>query len=132
MSKPDGYYCRTTNVTWTDRIHHVRECWGDYPCLAQLIPVYTPLAVPEVTTWGASGGDEAVCCEHIECVDGSGGGGVLDYSLGSDAWRECAASVYDNGEILVHEPVEGRPDSFAYRNCKDVASAIRFVAEEEQ
>lgn len=65
-----------------------------------------PLPAPEETTWGASGGDEAVCCEHIECVDGSGGGGALDYSLGSDVWRERAISVYDDGEILIHEPVD--------------------------
>ena len=132
MSKPDGYYCQSTNVMWPDRVHHVRECWGDYPCLSPLIPAYTPLAVPEPTTWGESGGEEALCCEYLECIGGHGGGGVLDYSLGSDVWRERAISVYDNGEILVHEPVDGRPDSFAYRGCKDVASAIRFVAEEEQ
>ena len=91
------------------------------------IPSFTPLAVPEVTTWGASGGDEAVCCEYLECVDGSGGGGVLDYSLGSDVWRERAISVYDDGEILIHEPVDVRGLSFAYSPCADVASAIRFV-----
>jgi hypothetical protein len=125
-SKPVGWWC-SRGVTWSSRRHHAEECWGDYPCLAQLIPVYLPLLVPDATTWGASGGDEAVCCEYIECVDGSGGGGVLDYSLGSDVWRERAISVYDDGEILIHEPPDARGLSFAYSPCADVASAIRFV-----
>ena len=93
-----------------------------------LIPVYTPLAVPEVTTWGESGGEEAVCCEYLECI-AHGGGGVLDYSLGSDVWRERAISVYDDGEILIHEPPDVRGLSFAYSPCADVASAIRFVVQ---
>ena len=97
------------------------------PPAPPLIPVYTPLPAPEETTWGASGGDEAVCCEHIECVDGSGG--VLDYSLGSDVWRDRAISVYDGGEILIHEPPDVRGLSFAYSPCADVASAIRFVVQ---
>lgn len=92
------------------------------------IPVVTPLASPEETTWGESGGEEALCCEYLECVDGSGGGGVLDYSLGSDEWREHAVSVYDDGKVLIHEPVGGSPDCFDYKPCKDIASAIRFAA----
>ncbi len=93
----------------------------------EAIPSFTPLAVPEQTTWGATGGEEAVCCEYLECIGGHGGGGVLDYSLGSDVWRERAISVYDDGEILVHEPVGGSPDCFDYKPCDDVASAIRLV-----
>lgn len=129
-SKPVGWWC-SRGVTWSSPRHHAEECWGDFPCVSRLIPVYlpvpAPLPAPEETTWGASGGDEAVCCEHIECVDGSGGGGVLDYSLGSDVWRERAISVYDDGEILIHEPPDVRGLSFAYSPCADVASAIRFV-----
>jgi hypothetical protein len=123
-SKPVGWWC-SRGVTWSSRRHHDEECWGDFPCLSRLVPVYLPVPAPEETTWGASGGEEAVCCEHIECVDGSGG--VLDYSLGSDVWRERAISVYDDGEILIHEPVDVRGLSFAYSPCADVASAIRFV-----
>ena len=93
----------------------------------EAIPSFTPLAVPEQTTWGATGGEEAVCCEYLECTGGHGGGGVLDYSLGSDVWRERAISVYDDGEILVHDPMDERGISFAYQPCDDVASAIRFV-----
>ncbi len=126
-SKPIAWYCPRLGVTWRNPRHHAEECWGDTQCLERLIPVVKPLDVPEETTWGASGGDEAVCCEHIECVDGSGGGGVLDYSLGSDVWRDRAVSVYDDGEVLIHEPVDERGLSFAYKPCKDIASAIRFV-----
>ena len=126
-SKPFGWSCSRTGVTWSSPRHHTEECWGDLPCLSRLIPVYLPLLMPKATTWGASGGDEAVCCEHIECIDGSGGGGVLDYSLGSDVWRDRAISVYDDGEILIHEPPDVRGLSFAYSPCADVASAIRFV-----
>ena len=171
-SEPIAWYCPRLGVTWRNPRHHAEECWGDYPCLEKLSPIYlpppapvtaeerepvrtwvcttpeksmsktektprgkqgaipsfTPLAVPEVTTWGASGGDEAVCCEYLECVDGSGGGGVLDYSLGSDVWRDRAISVYDDGEVLIHEPTDVRGLSFAYSPCADVASAIRFAA----
>jgi hypothetical protein len=92
-----------------------------------MIPVVTPLASPEETTWGASGGEEALCCEYLKCI-ACGGGGVLDYSLGSDEWREHAVSVYDDGKILIHEPVGGNPECFDYEPCEDIASAIRFAA----
>jgi hypothetical protein len=126
-SKPVGWSCSRTGVTWSSPRHHTEECWGDLPCLSPLVPVYLPLLVPKKTTWGASGGDEAVCCEYLECIGGHGGGGVLDYSLGSDVWRERAVSVYDSGEILIHEPPDVRGLYFAYSPCDDVASAIRFV-----
>jgi len=126
-SKPVGWSCSRTGVTWSSPRHHAEECWGDLPCLSPLVPVYLPLLMPKATTWGASGGDEAVCCEYLECIGGHGGGGVLDYSLGSDVWRERAVSVYDDRVVLVHEPTDERGISFAYSPCADVASAIRFV-----
>jgi len=128
-SKPVGWSC-SRGVTWRSARHHAEECWGDLPCLSRLIPVYLPLPVPEQTTWGSSGGEEAVCCEYLECIGGHGGGGVLDYSLGSGVWRERAISVYDDGEILIHEPPDVRGLYFAYSPCADVASAIRFVVRE--
>ena len=152
-SKPVGWWCSTRGATWRSTRHHAEECWGDVPCLVTLIPVYlplpvtetvsktektprgkqgaipsfTPLAVPEVTTWGASGGEDALCCEYLERIGGHGGGGVLDYSLGSDVWRERAISVYDDGEVLVHDPMDELGASFVYKPCKDIASAIRFA-----
>jgi hypothetical protein len=129
-SKPVGWSC-PRGVLWRSARHHTQECWGDYLCPAKLIPVYLPMPVPEQTTWGASGGDEAVCCEYLECIGGHGGGGVLDYSLGSDVWRERAISVYDDGEVLIHEPTDVRGLYPVYLPCEGVASAIRFVCEEE-
>ena len=62
MTNPTGYWCP---------VH------GDCQCYAS-IPVYTPLAVPEVTTWGESGGAEAVTA--------SGTVGIM-YDLGGRAAR---------------------------------------------
>ena len=55
MSKPDGYWCPMCGdlATWLD--HHGA-------CDFKIIRRFTPLAVPEVTTWGESGGAEAVTC----------------------------------------------------------------------
>ncbi len=58
-SKPVGWWC-SRGFTWRSARHHAEECWGDLPCLSRLIPVYLPLPVPETTTWGATGGEEAV------------------------------------------------------------------------
>ena len=66
-SEPIAWYCPRLGVTWRNPRHHAEECWGDYPCLEKLIPVHTPLAVPEETTWGESGGAEAITL-HINSV----------------------------------------------------------------
>ena len=93
------------------------------------IPSFTPLAVPEVTTWGESGGDKALCCQYNECID-IGGGGVMDYSLGDDMWFDRTAAVYDDGKVLVHVPIDDEdPATFVYEPT-DIATAIRFVAGE--
>jgi hypothetical protein len=42
-------------------------------------------------------------------------------------WRERAISVYDDGEVLVHDPMDELGASFVYKPCKDIASAIRFA-----
>ena len=39
-----------------DAIVHIAD-----ECVSTSIPLVEPLAVPEPTTWGESGGDEAVC-----------------------------------------------------------------------
>ena len=65
MTNPTGYWCplcgdlpETHNpFPWIDgkAFHHVK-------CPGKIVPVYRPLDVPEVTTWGESGGAEAVTC----------------------------------------------------------------------
>lgn len=67
MTTPIGYWCpecgdlsTTTNpFPWTPGTawKHAVDCAGPF----MFIPVYEPLAVPEPTTWGESGGDVAVC-----------------------------------------------------------------------
>lgn len=66
---PTGYWCpicgdlaTTTNpFPWTPGTawKHAVDCSGPFV----FVPVFTPLAVPEVTTWGESGGVEAVTNE---------------------------------------------------------------------
>lgn len=65
MTTPIGYWCpecgglkrMPTPFPWLGG-----NAWlHNGPCTARPIPVYEPLAVPEVTTWGESGGDEVVC-----------------------------------------------------------------------
>lgn len=64
MTHPIGYWCPECG--------DLKEIINPFPwidgkafyhggCHGLFIPVYKPLAVPEVTTWGESGGDEAVC-----------------------------------------------------------------------
>ena len=65
MTNPTGYWCPMCGdlngivrpwpwlpgTAWK----HAVDCSGPFV----FVPVYTPLAVPEETTWGESGGDEA-------------------------------------------------------------------------
>ena len=90
------------------------------------VPAVKPLAVPEPTTWGKSGGADAVCAEYNTTVNGSGGGGVLDYVRGDDVWFEYTAAVYDCGDALINESTAGRPADMQYERC-DVVTAINYV-----
>lgn len=94
-------------------------------CSATYIPVVKPLDVPEPTTWGESGGAEAVCAEYSSSP--AGAGGVLDYVRVEDKWFETTASVYDSGEVIIHESTSGRPTGMNYRRC-DIVAAINYVA----
>ena len=120
--KPDGYWCPQCGDLTLD-MRALSDSASDH-CQEVAIPRFVPLAVPEVTTWGESGGGSAVCCEHMGCSDG---GGVLDYGLGDDVWREHAISIYDSGEILIHDPVDGRFATFAYARCQRVVDAMNFL-----
>lgn len=90
------------------------------------VPAVKPLAVPEPTTWGKSGGADAVCAEYNTTVNGSGGGGVLDYVRGDDVWFEYTAAVYDCGDALINESTAGLPADMQYERC-DVVTAINYV-----
>jgi len=90
------------------------------------VPAVKPLAVPEPTTWGKSGGADAVCAEYNTTVNGSGGGGVLDYVRGDDVWFEYTAAVYDCGDAMINESTAGRPADMQYERC-DVVTAINYV-----
>ena len=90
------------------------------------VPAVKPLAVPEPTTWGKSGGADAVCAEYNTTVNGSGGGGVLDYVRGDDVWFEYTAAVYDCGDALINESTAGLPTGMQYERC-DVVTAINYV-----
>ena len=90
------------------------------------VPAVKPLAVPEPTTWGKSGGADAVCAEYNTTVNGSGGGGVLDYVRGDDVWFEYTAAVYDCGDAMINESTAGLPADMQYERC-DVVTAINYV-----
>lgn len=90
------------------------------------VPAVKPLAVPEPTTWGKSGGADAVCAEYNTTVNGSGGGGVLDYVRGDDVWFEYTAAVYDCGDAMINESTAGLPTGMQYERC-DVVTAINYV-----
>lgn len=56
------YWCPTCDeVTATDFLGIADMMQHRGGCRAKFIPVVEPLDVPEVTTWGESGGAEAVC-----------------------------------------------------------------------
>ena len=64
VTKPTGYWCPmcgdlpdvTNPFPWIEG-----KAWHHGACDFKAIPVCTPLDVPEPTTWGESGGEEAVC-----------------------------------------------------------------------
>ena len=61
------YWCPTCGeVTATDFLGIADMMAHRAGCHAKFIPVVEPLDVPEVTTWGESGGAEAVCVSQIE------------------------------------------------------------------
>ena len=106
MTKPTGYWCpmcggleQTPNpFPWMPG-----QAWHHGACDFRAIPVYTPLDVPEQTTWSESGGDEAITLHDVVtfCVwmVGDNASTFVDHYDGESYW------MAEHGECMIQGDV---------------------------
>lgn len=120
-SKPVGWWCPECGHTEPERWTQTLCGETDRPTTA--IPIYLPLPTPEPTTWGESGGDDAVC--NVLAMDGTtnlmlgfeSGPDDMHYAHVDDTDRECFISI-------------DTADGSSPLEDDDWCGAIRHVAEE--
>lgn len=131
MTKPIAYWCpmcgdlpETTNpFPWMPG-----QAWHHGACDFKAIPVCTPLDVAEPTTWGESGGAEAVCHE-VWPEDWKGQAGSVCYVYGDDREPQHQLSsirrhAHCHGDW---KPVEVRWACDITNPNTDASTAINYV-----
>lgn len=114
--KPEAWQCPACLYIW------VEPPDGRCVCLQRhkkLIPCFPPLDAPEPTTWGESGGDDAVCQEPAAK-------NASWFVMGFDAGKKPRIKSAWLGELVFIVIMDGEMLK------ADIAEAIRHVAEEDK